>query len=306
MRFLLRWQHLAPGTQLARRRRARDRHRPAPGLGGGRGRVGTRAARAPPARRTTPAALDRLCHDGEVGWLRLNPRSVRCSTRPRARRTRRRRSRSCSATTSAWLLEATRGGDRPVRSHWWARPPRSSRRSGQRGACFAAELCAATNRLARRHRARPLERRRPAGCSAPTASAPFAGAVDKDAVHAARRRRDLSRLMRGAARARASAGRWSLVPAHEHRYRPRRAGRSGRRAAPAPVGRRVPRSRRSRDDPFPVARRAARAAPARRPRAGARRPVRDGLQRRAVRAPGSSRATRARAQARRAPASGSP
>ena len=58
----------APRTRDAarRRRRARDGRRPAPGMGGGGGRVGARAARAGAAPTTSPPALDRLCHDGEV------------------------------------------------------------------------------------------------------------------------------------------------------------------------------------------------------------------------------------------------
>src|SRR5437764_5283780 len=72
VRFVLRWQHVAPGTQL----------RGAPGV-----RIaveqlqGFEAAAAAwerqiLARRVTdyqPAQLDRLCHDGEITWLRLSP-----------------------------------------------------------------------------------------------------------------------------------------------------------------------------------------------------------------------------------------
>src|SRR4029078_8874856 len=74
MRFLLRWQHLAPGTQLAGDA----------GLATVVGQLqGWEAAasawkRELSARRMRPddaAAPDRLCHDGEVAWLRLNPRS---------------------------------------------------------------------------------------------------------------------------------------------------------------------------------------------------------------------------------------
>jgi len=72
MRFLLRWHHVAPGTQLT----------------GEAGLLtvveqlqGFEAAAvawepdlvASRLRRYEPAWLDRLCHDGEVAWLRLNP-----------------------------------------------------------------------------------------------------------------------------------------------------------------------------------------------------------------------------------------
>ena len=76
MRFLLRWQHVAPGTQLA----------------GDAGLLavieqlqGFEAAAvawepellARRLRHYSHAWLDRLCHDGEVAWLRLGPASAR-------------------------------------------------------------------------------------------------------------------------------------------------------------------------------------------------------------------------------------
>ncbi len=90
-------------------------------------------------------ALDRLCHDGEVAWLRLNPR--RCDVDAPA-------GPPNKATPIAvvfrddlpWLLEATRAGVDPVDPLVGATAEilevlRAS------GACFATELCAATNRL---------------------------------------------------------------------------------------------------------------------------------------------------------------
>ena len=73
MRFLLRWQHVAPDARLA----------------GEAGLVAVleqlRASRPPPVpgrpscsrarlRHYEPAWLDGLCHTGEVAWLRLTPR----------------------------------------------------------------------------------------------------------------------------------------------------------------------------------------------------------------------------------------
>ena len=72
MRFLLRWQHVAPGTQLVgdaglltiiEQLQGFDAAAVAwePELLGRR------------MRRYEPGWLDRLCHDGDVAWLRLNP-----------------------------------------------------------------------------------------------------------------------------------------------------------------------------------------------------------------------------------------
>ena len=78
---------------------------------------------------------------------------------PRARRTRRRRSRSCSATISAGCSTRRATGVEVMRADESARPRRWSRPCARGGACFAAELAAATGRLARRRRARALGRR---------------------------------------------------------------------------------------------------------------------------------------------------
>ena len=72
MRWLLRWQHVAPGTQLNGERGLLEaigscralRFPPAPGSG--RFCPGASAI-------TTPAALDRLCLTGAVGWGVLSP-----------------------------------------------------------------------------------------------------------------------------------------------------------------------------------------------------------------------------------------
>jgi ATP-dependent Lhr-like helicase len=105
MRFLLRWQHVAPGTQLR-------------GHGGVRIAVeqlqGFEAAAAAWEREILrrrvseyqPAYLDRLCHDGEVTWLRLT------AAQPASDR----RSSPSKATPVAlafredltWLLQAAR------------------------------------------------------------------------------------------------------------------------------------------------------------------------------------------------------
>ena len=110
-------------------------------------------------RRYEPAWLDRLCHDGEVAWLRINPPA------PRGRRARGR----------AVEGHADLGG-RPGRSsvvaHGRARRRRSGRtgrrrdRRGARGAARARRVLRQRARrrhqpAARRHRARAVGRRRP-------------------------------------------------------------------------------------------------------------------------------------------------
>src|SRR5436190_2288871 len=72
MRFLLRWQHLAPGTQLAGEGLATI-------IGQLQGWEAAAAAWEPELlarrmRKHDATTLDRLCHDGEVAWLRLSPR----------------------------------------------------------------------------------------------------------------------------------------------------------------------------------------------------------------------------------------
>ena len=73
MRFLLRWQHLAPGTQLA------GVEGLAKVISGLQGWEAAAAAWEPELigrrlRGYNDAALDRLCHEGEIGWLRLTPK----------------------------------------------------------------------------------------------------------------------------------------------------------------------------------------------------------------------------------------
>ena len=105
LRFLRRWAHVAPGTQLR-------------GYGGVRiaveqlqGFEAAAAAWEPEILRRRvadyqPAHLDRLCHDGEVTWLRLTPNQPASD----------RRSSPSKATPVAvvfredlpWLLQAAR------------------------------------------------------------------------------------------------------------------------------------------------------------------------------------------------------
>ena len=275
MRFLLRWQHVAPGTQLS----------------GEAGLVAVleqlQGFEAPPAawepellarrlRHYDPAWLDRLCHDGEVGLAAAHAARVRRRRRRRpARRPRPRRSRSCSATTSAGCSRrpaAADAADRRCRRH----------RRGARGAARSAapasrtELAAATRRTARRHRAGAVGRRRPRpGHVRRLRRDPLALKVSQP-----RRRLRASRAAGpgcGEAATRVGRCRWALVARAAQpsaRPGPRRAGRGGRRAAAQPLGRAVPRPGGPRLAPVPVARGPVGAAAARGPRPGARRALR--------------------------------
>ncbi len=128
-----------------RRRGPRDRRRPAARLGGGRGRMGTGApgsSPAPPRDRGARPAVSR--RRDRLAAAQPAPRAT--WTRPPVRRTRRPRSRWCSATTSHWLLEAARGGTDPLEPTAGA-TAEIVEHLREQGACFATELGQATNRL---------------------------------------------------------------------------------------------------------------------------------------------------------------
>ena len=143
MRFLLRWQHLAAGTQLAGEGLATI-------IGQLQGWEAAAAAWEPELlarrmRKHDATTLDRLCHDGEVAWLRLSPRIYDSDAATGAPN---------KATPIAvlyrddlhWLLTAARSGIEPVEPAVGA-TAEIVEVLRARGACFAAELCNATNRL---------------------------------------------------------------------------------------------------------------------------------------------------------------
>ena len=145
MRFLLRWQHVAPGTQLA-------------GDGGLASVLeqleGYEAAAvawepdlfARRLRHYEPAWLDRLCHDGEVGWLRLTPRVRENVDAPAGPPSKATPITVVFRSDLGWLLEAARaGGDPPEPAVGATAEVVEVLRA--RGACFAGELEVATNRL---------------------------------------------------------------------------------------------------------------------------------------------------------------
>jgi ATP-dependent Lhr-like helicase len=211
MRFLLRWQHLAPGTQL----NAID----------GLGRVITQlqgweaaaAAWEPEligrrVRNYQAHALDRLCHEGEIGWLRLAPpdRDVDAPAGAPNRAT------PISVVFRAdlpWLLEVARERNDPEVPNVGATAEVIAQLR-ERGACFAAELAQATGRLPE-DVARGLWDGVSRGLLTADGFNAIRARVDKGRRDNGRVDNDptrLSRLMRAARPKPAAAGRWSLVP----------------------------------------------------------------------------------------------
>ena len=205
LRFALRWQHVAPGTQL----------RGAPGV-----RIaveqlqGFEVAAAAwereiLARRVSdyqPAHLDRLCHDGEITWLRLSPNPPTSD----------RRSSPSKATPVAlafrddlpWLLQAARFTAEPAVPEAGA-TAEVAEALGRRGAQFLAELAAATRRLPA-----DIEEALWDGVSRGLLTADGFAAI-RSLVETGRPRprpaHSVSRLRRGAPRPNRAAGRWSLI-----------------------------------------------------------------------------------------------
>ncbi|MBW3626091.1 MAG: DEAD/DEAH box helicase [Actinobacteria bacterium] len=207
VRFLLRWQHVAPGTQLQ-------------GPGGVRAVVeqlqGYEAAVAAwepeiLARRVAgyqPGHLDRLCHDGEVTWLRL---SIAAGDSDR-------RAGPSKATPVAlafrddlaWLLQAVRFQQRPHVPGVGA-TAEIVEALRAKGARFVSELADDTGRLRS-----DIEEALWDGVARGVLTADgFAAIRSLVAERGARARpaRGLSRRRRGAtAGPSRAAGRWALVP----------------------------------------------------------------------------------------------
>ena len=205
MRFLLRWQHVAPGTQL------RGHHGLRRVIEQLQGFEVAAAAWEPEvlARRVqgyAPSMLDRLCHEGEVTWLRLSvpqPSSDRRSSPNKA-----------TPVTLAfredltWLLQAARLDARPE-------PPAVGATAEvvealrSKGARFISELAADTGRLVT-----DVEQALWDGVARGLLTADGFAAIR--ALVDDRRRtvaptRSLSRRRRGARGPTIAPGRWSLV-----------------------------------------------------------------------------------------------
>ncbi len=207
MRFLLRWQHVAPGTQLH-------------GEGGMvavleqlQGFEAAAAVWEPEllGRRLVhynPAWLDGLCHTGEVAWLRLTPRADSSGLGSAA---------PSKATPIAvvhrgalgWLLSAARGTSDALAPPAVGATAEVVEVLSQRGASFAGDLADATRRL-------------PSDVERALWDGVARGLVMCDGFAAIRSRTDgrslparprFSRMRRAVAATPAAAGRWSLVPA---------------------------------------------------------------------------------------------
>jgi ATP-dependent Lhr-like helicase len=206
VRFLLRWQHVAPGTQLV----------------GEAGLVsvldqlqGFESAAASwetelltrRLREYRPHWLDRLGHDGEISWLRLTPRANDDANAPAGSPSKATPISVVFRNDLGWLLEAARSRADPA-SPVLGATAEIIEVLRERGACFANELAGATNRLPE-----DIERALWDGVARGLITADGFAAIR--ARLAGRRRpetRRLSRLMRGATLAGAAPGRWSLVP----------------------------------------------------------------------------------------------
>ena len=86
MRFLLRWQHVAPGTQLHGREGLLAGRRSAAGPRAARAGVGGRGASRLASRATIRRSSNDLCLSGTVAWGRLTPDERRSRRAKRARR----------------------------------------------------------------------------------------------------------------------------------------------------------------------------------------------------------------------------
>jgi len=225
MRFVLRWQHVAPGTQLRGHSGVRIAVEQLQGFEAAAATWEPEILRRRVAE-YQPSYLDRLCHDGEVTWLRLT------ASQPASDR----RSSPSKATPVAlafredlmWLLQAARLAPP-------ASPPRSPGNGARatvalvepavpevgataevvealrdRGAQFLAELASVTRRLPTE-----IEEALWDGVSRGLLTADGFAAI-RSLVETGRPRprpaHSVSRLRRGAPRHNRAAGRWSLIP----------------------------------------------------------------------------------------------
>jgi len=209
MRFLLRWQHVAPGCQLAGDQGL------AAVIGQLQGWEAAAAAWEPEllARRLRhydPGALDRLCHEGAVGWLRLSP-PARDGDAPVGSPNKATPISVLYRDDLWWLLEACRAGTAPEEPAVGA-TAEILEVLRARGACFASELGEATRRLPE-----DVQRGLWDGVARGLLSSDGFGAIrarlDGDTRRPGPESVRLSRFLRGSRVRTAPAGRWSLVPA---------------------------------------------------------------------------------------------
>ena len=206
VRFLLRWQHLAPGTRLA----------------GETGLVsiveqlqGFEAAAVAwepellcrRLRHHEPSGLDQLCHDGAVAWLRLSPRPRADGDGPAAAPSKATPIAVVFRADLPWLVTAARDAALPTEPSVGATAEIMDALR-LRGASFPADLADATRRL-------------PEDVTTGLWAGVAQGLVMCDGFSAIRAKvtstpqpgaRRMSRLARGARAHAGAAGRWALVP----------------------------------------------------------------------------------------------
>jgi ATP-dependent helicase Lhr and Lhr-like helicase len=211
VRFLLRWQHVAPGTQLPGETGLIAILEQLQGFEAAAGAWETELF-SRRLSRYEPAWLDGLCHAGEVAWLRLTPRACDDTVALGA-------AAPSRATPTAvvlradlrWLLAAARTSEE-------ATPPVNGATAEvleilrERGASFATDLSTVTRRPAGDVE-RALWDGVARGLIMCDGFAAIRSRVRRD--RAAPRPGRFARLRRGEAASSAAAGRWSLVPAAE-------------------------------------------------------------------------------------------
>ncbi len=206
MRFLLRWQHLAPGTQLSAEEGL------ATVISGLQGWEAAAAAWEPELlgrrmRHYDPTVLDRLCHEGQVGWLRLSLRA-NDDDRPAGAPSKATPISVVFRDDLNWLLAAARQGADPVEPTAGA-TAEILEVLRARGACFSTELADATRRLPE-----DVERGLWDGVARGLLTSDGFGAIRARVTKRGRdgaQRASMSRLARGGRLRGPAAGRWSLV-----------------------------------------------------------------------------------------------
>ncbi len=145
MRFLLRWQHVAPGTQLMGETGLAAALEQLQGFEAAAATWETHLL-APRLQHYSPAWLDRLCHAGEAAWLRLAPPGRDDADAPVTAPSKATPISLVYRSDLPWLLAAGRAAGEPVRPSVGA-TSEIIEILEQRGACFAADLITATRRL---------------------------------------------------------------------------------------------------------------------------------------------------------------
>ena len=209
MRFLLRWQHVAPGTQLT-------------GQGGlvtvleqlqgfGAAAVSWESELfAKRLRHYDAAWLDQLCHNGEVAWLRLTPpKQLDDPDAPTAAPSKATPISVVFRADLPWLLAAARSGA-DVTEPGCGPTAEVVEALRQRGACFARDLPLATQRSTEE-----IERSLWEGVARGLVMSDGFGSIRArvTGTRTPARPQRMSRLGRIRGTIGASAGRWSAVPA---------------------------------------------------------------------------------------------